>query len=171
VFGGNWLARDGALSTVPASGNGAKALAVATSFTNFTYEGDVRVGPVGDAGLIFRVGKPDIGADAYEGYYVGINAEKKFVELGCANNSWRSITNVPLPVAANTVYRLKVQTLGPRIRIFFNNNSQPAIDLHDSTFASGMLGVRNYCGDGDKSSSSFANLEATEFTKSTSQLP
>src|SRR5262249_37750750 len=41
VYGGNWSARNGTLSTVPASASGAKALATATLFTNFTYEAHV----------------------------------------------------------------------------------------------------------------------------------
>ena len=34
-----------------------------TAFTNFTCDADVSVGRRGDAGVIFRAGKPDIGAD------------------------------------------------------------------------------------------------------------
>jgi Beta-L-arabinofuranosidase, GH127/PA14 domain/Concanavalin A-like lectin/glucanases superfamily/Glycosyl hydrolases family 2, sugar binding domain/Glycosyl hydrolases family 2, TIM barrel domain/Glycosyl hydrolases family 2/Domain of Unknown Function (DUF1080) len=171
VFGGNWSARNGALSTVPASANGAKALAMATAFTNFTYEGDVLVGAAGNAGLIFRASKPDIGADAYFGYYVGINAQDGRLEFGCASNSWRSITNVSMPITANTYYHVKVQTLGTRLRIFVTNTNQPVIDLYDSTFASGMLGVRDYCPDGDQSISSFSNLAATEFASSGGEVP
>ena len=160
VFGGNWLARNGSLSTVPASANGAKALAMQTAFTNFTYEGDVSVGPVGNAGFIFRVSKPDIGADAYCGYYVGINPQDSRIEFGCASNSWRSITNVPMSFDANTFYHLKVQTLGSRIRIFVTDMNQPVVDLKDATFADGMLGVRDYCLDGNNSLSTFSNLTA-----------
>jgi len=48
VFGGNWSATAmAALNTVPASANGAKALAMETAFTNFSYEADVLVGPAG----------------------------------------------------------------------------------------------------------------------------
>src|SRR5262249_46509658 len=112
TFGGNWLARNASLSTVPGSANGAKALAMATAFKNFTYEADVSVGPVGNAGFIFRVSKPDIGADAYCGYYAGIDAQAARLEFGYANNGWHPLTNVPMTVAANTSCHLKVQTLG-----------------------------------------------------------
>jgi hypothetical protein len=161
VFGGNWLARDGALSTVPASANGAKALAMETAFTNFTYEGDVSVGPLGNAGLIFRVSKPDIGSDAYCGYYIGINAQESQFEFGCANNSWRSITNVPMTFTPNTFYHLKIEATGPRIRIFVTNMELPVMDVRDSTFAGGMIGVRDFCLDGNRSISSFSNLTAS----------
>ena len=163
VFGGNWSARNGMLSTVPASPNGAKALAMATAFTNFTYEADVSVGPVGNAGLIFRVSQPDIGADAYCGYYVGISAADSQLQFGYASNGWYSVTNVPMTFAASTFYHLKVQARGSRIRIFVTDTNQPVVDLRDGTFASGMLGVRDYCTDGNQSLSSFTHLVATEF--------
>jgi Concanavalin A-like lectin/glucanases superfamily/Beta-L-arabinofuranosidase, GH127 middle domain/Beta-L-arabinofuranosidase, GH127 catalytic domain/3-keto-disaccharide hydrolase/Putative Ig domain len=163
TYGGNWLARNGVLNTVPASANGAKALAMATTFTNFTYEADVLVGPVGNAGLIFRVSKPDIGADDYCGYYFGIDAADSQLQFGYANNGWHSITNVPMTFAANTFYHLKVQAQGSRIRIFVTNTNQSVVDVRDGTFASGMLGVRDYCTDGNQSLSSFTRLVATEF--------
>lgn len=161
VFGGNWDVRNGTLSTVPGSANGAKALAMQTAFANFTYEGDVSVGVMGNAGLIFRVSKPDIGADAYCGYYMGINARDSKLEFGCANNSWRSITNVAMRFMANTFYHLKVEAIDSRIRIFITDTNQPVLDLQDDTFATGMIGVRDYCTDGDQSRSSFSNLTAS----------
>jgi len=162
VFGGNWSARDGALSTVPASAVGAKALAMETAFTNFIYEADVSVGSVGNAGLIFRASKPDIGADAYCGYYVGINAQGSALEFGYASNAWHAITNVPMPFAANKFHRLKVQADGSRLRIFVTDTNQPVVDIRDDHFSSGMIGVRLYCGDGDRSYSSYSNLAVTE---------
>lgn len=161
VFGGNWMARDGALSTVPGSANGAKALAMQTAFTNFTYEGDVSVGSSGNAGLIFRVSKPDIGADDYCGYYVGINSGNGQLEFGCASNSWHTITNVPMSFTANTFYHLKVEAIDSRIRIFVTDTNQPVLDLQDGTFAGGMVGVRDFCTDGDRSLSSFSKLTAS----------
>jgi hypothetical protein len=162
TFGGNWLARNGSLSTVPASPNGAKALAMATAFTNFTYEGDVSVGPEGNAGLIFRVSKPDIGSDAYCGYYIGINAGGSQLELGYANNGWHEIANVPMSFVANKFYHLKVRALGPRLKIFVDHADRPALDVQDDHFSTGMLGVRDFCIDHDQSLSSYSNLIAKE---------
>ncbi len=162
TFGGNWLARNGALSTMPASANGAKALAMPTAFTNFTYEADVKVGLEGNAGLIFRVSKPDIGADAYRGYYVGISSQSADLEFGYADNGWHPISRAPMTFAANTNYHVKVQANGSRIKVFINGSAQPAIDVSDNHFSSGMVGVRDYCTDLDQSLSSFSNLKANE---------
>jgi hypothetical protein len=162
VFGGNWSARDGTLSTVPASAFGAKALAMATAFTNFTYEADVSVGNKGDAGLIFRVSKPDIGADAYCGYYAGISSEHSALVFGCASNAWQPIASVPMTFAPNRFYHLKVQAVGSHFKIFVDQAGQPVIAVEDGHFSSGMVGVRDYCTDGDQSLSSFARPVANE---------
>jgi len=72
------------------------------------------------------------------------------------------ITNVSMIFAANTFYHLKVQAQGSRLRIFVNNTNQPVVDVRDNNFASGMVGVRDYCSDGNQSLSSFAHLVASE---------
>jgi hypothetical protein len=59
---------------------------------------------------------------------------------------------------------LKVQASGPRIQIFVSDMEHPIVDVNDERFAMGMIGVRNYCGDGDRSIASFLNLIATEDT-------
>jgi hypothetical protein len=167
TFGGNWLARNGALRTVPGSANGAKALAPATAFTNFVYEGDVKVGDAGNAGLIFRVSKPDIGADAYCGYYAGINSKDSELEFGYADNGWHELKIVPMTFAANQFYHMKIRALGSLLQVFINSSSQPAIEVSDSHFANGTIGVRDFCEDPDKSISGFSNLRASELGKDT----
>jgi hypothetical protein len=162
TFGGNWLARDGSLSTVPASPNGAKALAMATAFTNFTYEGDVSVGPEGNAGLIFRVSKPDIGSDAYCGYYLGINSGSSQLEFGYADNGWHAIANVPMSFTANKLYHLEIEALGSHFKFFVDHADRPALDVKDDHFSTGMIGVRDFCVDHDQSLSSYSHLVAKE---------
>jgi hypothetical protein len=166
VFGGNWLARDGALNTVPASANGAKALALATAFTNFVFEGDVAVGPVGDAGLIFRASKPDIGADAYCGYYAGINAQDSKLVFGCASNAWCQLASAPATFAQNHGYHLKIVAQGSHFQVYLGDRPAPLIDAYDHTFSGGMIGVRDYCTDDKQSVSRFARLQVKELRNS-----
>ncbi|HEY1789856.1 MAG TPA: beta-L-arabinofuranosidase domain-containing protein [Verrucomicrobiae bacterium] len=162
TFGGNWLVRNGVLSTVPASPNGAKALAMATVFTNFTYEGNVSVGPEGNAGLIFRVSKPDIGADAYCGYYLGINSGSSELELGYASNGWHEIATMPMSFTANKFYHLKIQASGPQLKIFVDHAARPTLGIEDDHFSSGMIGVRDFCTDHEQSLSAYSNLLVKE---------
>jgi hypothetical protein len=167
TFGGNWLARNAALSTVPGSANGAKAIAMATAFTNFIYEGDVQVGNSGDAGLIFRVSKPDIGADTYRGYYAGINSQGSRLEVGYADNGWHELRNVPMKFNPNQFYHLRVRALGTLLQVYVNHSNEPAIEVSDDHFAGGMIGVRDYCQDPGVSVSSFSNLAAKELGSDT----
>ncbi len=167
TFGGNWSARNGTLSTVPGSANGAKALAMATAFTNLVYEGDVQVGNAGNAGLIFRVSKPDIGADDYCGYYVGISAQNSQLQFGYADNGWHELQNVPMSFAAKHFYHVKVRAIGTLMQVYLNGSHQPAIEVSDDHFSSGMIGVRSYCQDPDTSTSSFSNLTVTETGRNT----
>ncbi len=67
-----------------------------------------------------------------------------------------------MPIAEEHIYHLKVEALGPRIRIFVTDMDQPVIEVNDDSFSSGMIGVRDYCGDGNQSISSFANLSVKE---------
>jgi len=39
---------------------------------------------------------------------------------------------------------------------------QPAVDVDDHHFPNGMIGVRDYCGDGNQSLSSYTHLVARE---------
>lgn len=167
TFGGNWSVRNGVLSTVPGSANGAKALVPATAFTNFVYAGDVQVGGAGNAGLIFRVSKPDIGADTYCGYYAGINSKQSELEFGYADNGWHEIKTVPMQFAANQSYHLKIRALGTLLQVYVNGSSQAAIAVSDGHFAGGMIGVRDYCDNPDESISSFSNLKANELGPNT----
>jgi len=167
TFGGNWSARNGSLSTVPGSANGAKAIAMATGFTNFVYEGDVQVGGSGNAGLIFRVSKPDIGADDYCGYYAGINSRDSDLEFGYANNGWHQLKTVPMTFKANQFYHLKIRAIGTLLQVFVNGSHEPAIEVSDGHFSSGMLGVRDYCPDPDVSISSYSSLTASELGSNT----
>ena len=149
---------------MPASAGGVKALAMATSFSNFTYEADVSVGPVGNAGLIFRASKPDIGADAYCGYYAGLNPQASQLEFGYASNGWHSLSTVPMSIGTNVTYHMKVDAEGNRLRIYVTNMIAPVVDITNANYASGMIGVRDYCTDGNQSLSSYANLAVREVT-------
>ncbi len=162
VFGGNWRARDGSLNTEPGSANGVKALAMTTDFTNFTCEADISAGDVGDTGLIFRTSKPDIGTDAYCGYYVGLSLEKSHVVLGCVSNSWHEVASEPMSFTPGKPYHLKIEAQGSHIKVFVGDNAHPVLDVHDDHFSNGMVGVRNYCTDGDKSISSYSHFAVHE---------
>jgi len=170
TFGGNWYVLNHMLHTAPGSGNGAKAVAMGSAFTNVTLDVNVSVGPVGDAGLIFRASKPDIGSDAYFGYYAGINAANAEVEFGYASNSWHPLATIPLTIVSNTPYHLRVVANGPRIRVYVQDMGTPMIDMQDAAWTHGMVGVRDYCTDPNQSSATFADFNAEEMALSQVRL-
>ncbi len=147
LYGGGWFVRDAALQ--PASNgssvSGVKALAMGTLFADFTYDALVSVGALGNAGLIFRVTVASLGVDAYNGYYVGLSAERGEVELGMAGNRWTSLGSARRTIAAQTPHHVRVEARGPNLRIFVEDMSAPILDVSDDTFPAGSIGVRRYC--------------------------
>src|SRR5260370_38449851 len=72
------------------------------------------------------------------------------------------ITKVAMTFVANTFYYLKVRALGSHLSIFVGDARQPVVDVDDHHFPNGMIGVRDYCGDGNQSFSSYAKLAVVE---------
>ncbi|EGR47994.1 uncharacterized protein TRIREDRAFT_108348 [Trichoderma reesei QM6a] len=141
-----WTTFDGSFSSssgvlVADYSLGGKAL-LKSSYSNFTFEADVTLtNEWGNAGLIFRVSSPAEGADAYKGYYAGISTENNVV-LGRASNDWTQISLVDVDIAANKAHHLKVKVRENKIDVYVNDMTKAKISTTDSTYASGMDGVR-----------------------------
>ncbi|RYE06760.1 MAG: hypothetical protein EOP51_34240, partial [Sphingobacteriales bacterium] len=78
IYGGGWYYKDNAIYCASngknSSGNiGSKVIINSTRFSNFIYSADVAVTAPGDAGLMFRVSDPAIGANNFDGYYLALN--------------------------------------------------------------------------------------------------
>jgi len=156
VFGGNWTARNGVLGTMPASANGAKALAMATG-SPISSTRPMSRSFLGQCRFAFPRQQAGYRCRCLLRLLCRHQCRGSDLEFGYANNGWHSITNVPMTFAANTAYHLKVQAQGSRLRIYVTNTNQPLIDVRAGNFSSGMVGVRDYCTDGDKSISGFAH--------------
>jgi GH43 family beta-xylosidase/uncharacterized protein YjdB len=142
TYGGSWNASDGAFHTD--KGAGFKAVANGTNFSNFVYEADISIkdGVNSDnAGLIFRVNNPSVGADNLQGYYAGITVNN-LVQLGKMNNNWKELASIPFTVQQNKVYRMKVETKGSNIDIYIDGTL--VLSAVDSTFTQGSIGVRSF---------------------------
>ena len=163
-YGGGWFVENAALHAASNAGSGSyglagvKCVALQTKFDNFSYEGEVSPGPVGNAGLIFRVNKPGIGGDSYQGYYVGISAERNEVELGRSNNDWNSLGVAKMNFEADKPVLMRVEARGSNIKVWVGNMNAPLIEANDAMFSSGAVGVRHYAGDAAKTRGSWANL-------------
>lgn len=132
--------------------NGAKAVFTGCQpYANFTYDGYVAINVVspsagttdGDAGLLFRVQNASIGVDAYYGYYAYIN-RNGYVGLGVVSNQWKGLTTATVAggIAVGATYHMRVTVIGANIRIYLSDMVNPKINLQDSTYLSGQVGMR-----------------------------
>ncbi|MGN7205365.1 3-keto-disaccharide hydrolase [Pedobacter sp. SAFR-022] len=150
-YGGGWFWKDGAIHSASNAGSGSygidgsKIVANATEFSDLEYEASLELTSPGDAGMIFRVTKPAIGANAYQGYYVGLNPETGLVTLGKANGyTWQVISSKEANLKQHQQYRLKVRAQGNSLKVFLDGASMPIISVKDEEFKSGSIGLRAY---------------------------
>lgn len=150
VYGGGWFYKDKAIHCASngneSSGtNGPKVIATATHFSNFIYSADIAVNTPGNAGLIFRVSNPGVGAGAYEGYYLGLNPSTGTVEFGkSSNKQWKIITTAKYPVKINENYNVTIKAVGNSFEVFIDKNHKPVITAKDDEFKAGSIGLRAY---------------------------
>ena len=162
-YGGGWFVRDGALHASANFGGapGVKAVATTTRFADFTCEATVAVGSSGNAGVVFRVTNPGIGADAYQGYYAGISAETGEVMLGRADGRWTPLGTARRAFAADAPYRMRVEARGPRLRIFVEDMATPVLEAADSVYPTGAVGVRHYTAHSEQAHAAFSKIAVT----------
>jgi hypothetical protein len=164
-YGGGWFWKDGQVNSASNAGsggygiNGSKYVANGTDFKDFTYQANVKINTAGDAGLMFRVSNPAIGADAYQGYYVGLDQSNGTVLLGKANGQkWTVISSGKYPVEMNEMYTLKIVAKGDKFDVFINGSAKPILSATDSQYQSGSVGLRAY-----KALASFDSVKINAF--------
>ncbi|GIG68957.1 GH32 C-terminal domain-containing protein [Phytomonospora endophytica] len=141
---GTWRPAGGAWRDV---GGGKRGSAAGDAFylndtvrTDFAYEADVSIVDGRAAALTFRAS-----ADVSGHYTVNVDADG-YVRL------WRPgqvLATVPFAVARDRWYHLKVVAQGARLRVYLDHSPAPLIDLSDTAYAGGRLGVNVYAGTGD----------------------
>ncbi|ADB52408.1 cellulase N-terminal Ig-like domain-containing protein [Conexibacter woesei] len=110
------------------------------SGSNFTYETDVTLTTARSGALVFRSApNPYTGG----GYFVSVDRVEGKVKLFKVN-PYTLIASATKTIAANTTYHLKVVTKNQRIKVYFNGESSPSIDVTDSSYASGRFGIGVY---------------------------
>jgi hypothetical protein len=152
-YGGGWFVKDGVIYAASNKGSwgagihGSKVIASSVNVKDFTFETDMTSGSKGDAGVVFRVNNPAIGADFYEGYYVGINPGLNRIEIGKSTNQrYVLLDSSPLKVDPEKMYKLKVEAKGASISVYLDNATKPILEAIDSQFNKGTIGLRSYDG-------------------------
>ncbi|WP_329042894.1 glycoside hydrolase family 32 protein [Streptomyces sp. NBC_00178] len=108
----------------------------ASSGADAVYQGDITLDTARAAGLTFRAGTSGAGYTAN-------------IDTSGVVKLWRpgkDIAAHSTPITAGRTYHLKVQTDGPRIRVWLDNGSEPVIDATDTAYTSGLFGVNAYDG-------------------------
>jgi len=138
TYGGDWILYRGKYCI--AAGPGYKSLAVDTSFSDLIYDADVSVGAGGNIGVVFRVTNPDLGLDAYNGYYAGLDVVHQAVVLGKSNGGYQPLAGKDYPVQPNFEYHMRVIARGDRLSV--DINGQRVLEAVDGSYQSGAIGVR-----------------------------
>ncbi|KNY25374.1 carbohydrate-binding protein [Pseudobacteroides cellulosolvens] len=141
AYNGTWKVESNKYSVSP---NGeAKSIVVGTNYTDFTYTASLAIGTYGNAGVIFNVSNPTNSAYGFRGYYVGIDANSDKLELlRITDNSAVTIGIMSVTINPYTTYNLKVVRLGSSIRVYLDDISSSIIDVTDSIYTGGSIGVR-----------------------------
>jgi Beta-L-arabinofuranosidase, GH127 middle domain/Beta-L-arabinofuranosidase, GH127 catalytic domain/3-keto-disaccharide hydrolase len=165
TYGGSWDVQGSRLSAPFDAGTaGVKAVATATDFADFTYDADVTPASSGDTGLIFRVTRPSLGDNAFDGYYVGVSPKDHRIALGkcsAADNGWTPLADAALAVPAGKPVHFRVVATGPVIRVFVGDAAAAILHVTDDSFTHGAIGVRRYSTGSETIRASFANLSVT----------
>jgi hypothetical protein len=146
-FAGGWQQKGGKYYSESYGIGGAKSVAMATGFTDLVYDATVSIqSDNAQGGVLFRVSNPAIGADAYSGYYAALSTSGEVI-LGKASNNWSQLSSVKAVIEKEKPYHLRVIAQKDRIRVFVDDMNTAKIDITDSSFASGAIGLRQYGGE------------------------
>jgi signal transduction histidine kinase len=95
-LGGSWSIEHDAMvnrSDEP----GSKLITGSSQWTNYQIDADLELrAHGGDIGIILRVSDPEIGINAYRGYYVGLRSQDSALVIGRTDDDW--VEGRPIPV-------------------------------------------------------------------------
>lgn len=165
-YGGGWFVRGGVFHTSSNAGSesngiaGVKAIVPDAVFKDLDYQAKVSLNASGDAGLLFRVNGASIGTDVYQGYYVGISAEKNELLFGKSDFKWIPIKSVPITIDASRPHLIRIEAKGKSIRVFMDDMETPELETEDDSFTEGAIGIRRFTTRPEKNAAGFSQISA-----------
>ncbi|QHS59113.1 beta-L-arabinofuranosidase domain-containing protein [Chitinophaga agri] len=148
---GQWYIKDGAIHAASNKGSwgygihGVKSIPSNTYFSDLSYEATIRLTSGGNGGIIFRVTDVNLGADAYNGYYVGLDAVNGKIQLGrSSGGKWQLLKEYQQPLKTGENYPIRVVAKGADIKVYFDHGAAAIIAVTDDTYQEGAIGVRSY---------------------------
>jgi hypothetical protein len=79
----------------------------------------------------------------YDTFYY-IILQDGILSLGKYLSGWGAITNAPISYDANKYYSLKVIFKGSNIKVFFDKQTTPILDVNDTSIDRGGIGIGSY---------------------------
>ena len=142
-YGGAWLVTNSDLLSVNGSGPKLIDSNVNQSSGDLKVQVQFSANEGGDAGLIFQVSQPGVGADVFTGYEVSL-APAGYVVLGRHRQDWEPISQVSCAVPTGQWINLEVQYTNASITVLVNGSN--LIQYTDTQYplTSGQVGLRNY---------------------------
>jgi hypothetical protein len=136
---GEWTAADGAYTARSSS----STIAVQDkNFSDLIYRADVTLTRGrGDAGLVFRVTRPEVRADGYRGYYASLRPNGVVLSKASDGRA-EELASARLRVEVDKTHRMKVEAVGPNIKVYVDDMTTPKLSVTDDSYTSGTNGLR-----------------------------
>lgn len=145
---------EGDILRVRTSGHG-KIVFTAGAERNNSASVDMRIdAPAAISGFIINVSDAGEGADAFNGYEIGLNAEKKVLVIGKHQHNWQPIAEVPVEFNPADWNNISVAFDGASAVISLNGKEVYRFEDSNNALLGGAVGLRSYNG-----TASFRNLK------------
>jgi hypothetical protein len=160
-YGGTWTTvASGGIERQSASGTDGPKQIAPVSGDAYTVSANVKLSTLtassGNGGVVARVGSPGTGADAYIGYFAGVNGSTSQLSLGRANSgTWTPLANTTMPgnVSLGAWYHLNLRVTGCTISATAQSTAswdQAVVSVTDTGCpSSGSAGIRMMLATGD----------------------
>ncbi|NQT86865.1 DUF1080 domain-containing protein, partial [bacterium] len=141
-YGGSWQVRNGELWA--GGGAGPKLISELPAFS--VGEVGVEVFLPGKGGgngaLIVKVSDPGVGADAFNGYEIALDASGQFLRLGRHRQNYQNIKDVPYPVPVDQWVALHVKLTATTLEVLVAGKTVLTHDDGKGALVSGSIGLR-----------------------------
>ncbi|MFP3126844.1 GH32 C-terminal domain-containing protein [Ectobacillus funiculus] len=122
---------------------------------NFIYEADVKViDKNADATLVFRSSE-----DGWDSYMLQIVPNAGIIRLRDARDDKKLKEERQVTLQEGGIYHLKVKVIGDNIKVYWGNKYTPIIDINDTTYKKGFLGLNVWNG-----AALFQNVKVSELS-------
>lgn len=168
-YTGNWTYDENGIS-VTNDGNDVwfyTYMGAEEGWTDYVIEVDLI--NVAEGGVIFRCTEPGAGIDAFGGYIIAYDSAYAYVGMD-DNDAWKTLPEdgPQAPAASALGYapemHWKIVVEGNTFTLYVDNSPIPFVQVQDSTYTEGGIGLRCKVFEGDDSGY-FANLKVYELTE------